>query len=145
MVVNKSKKVNKYRGHTTHGGGHRKKRRGAGSRGGRGNAGTGKRANTKVAGGKVISGRNGFTPRGRTIVHDNAINVSFFTKSKVNKLVDAGKATVDGDVFVIDLDQLGYTKLLGAGQSEVKLKLKVSDFSKLAETKINESGGSISN
>ena len=42
MVVYKRKKVTKYRGSVTHGGGSRKKRRGAGSIGGRGNAGTGK-------------------------------------------------------------------------------------------------------
>ena len=47
MVVQRKKKVGKYRSHTTHGGGHRKKRRGAGSRGGRGNAGSGKRAGHK--------------------------------------------------------------------------------------------------
>ena len=50
MVVNRRKKVVKYRGHSNHGGGMRKKRRGAGSRGGRGNAGTGKRAGHKKAG-----------------------------------------------------------------------------------------------
>ena len=44
MSVNKTKKVGKYRGSKTHGGGHMKKRRGAGNRGGRGMAGTGKRA-----------------------------------------------------------------------------------------------------
>ena len=62
-MANKRKKVNKYRGHTTHGGGHRKKRRGAGSRGGRGRAGSGKRAGHKKAGGVVISGSKGFLPR----------------------------------------------------------------------------------
>ena len=47
MVVNKRKKNTRMRGNTTHGWGSMKKRRGAGNRGGRGNAGTGKRADQK--------------------------------------------------------------------------------------------------
>ena len=55
MVTYKTKKVSKYRGSSNHGGGMRKKRRGAGSRGGRGNAGTGKRAGQKKAGLKNLA------------------------------------------------------------------------------------------
>src|SRR3989338_2045713 len=44
MPANKQKKVVRYRGSHTHGGGAKKKRRGAGNRGGRGMAGSGKRA-----------------------------------------------------------------------------------------------------
>ena len=47
MVINKSKKKLKYRGSKTHGCGSMKKRRGAGHRGGRGAAGSGKRGDTK--------------------------------------------------------------------------------------------------
>ena len=64
MVVRKAKKVGKYRAKTTHGGGHRKKRTGAGSRGGRGLAGSGKRAGHQVQKiwkrfGKNYLGKNG--------------------------------------------------------------------------------------
>jgi len=47
MTTHKRKKVVKYRGSHTHGGGAKKKRRGAGNRGGRGLAGSGKRAHHK--------------------------------------------------------------------------------------------------
>ena len=47
MTTHKIKKVRKYRGSKTHGGGHMKKRRGSGNRGGFGKAGTGKRADQK--------------------------------------------------------------------------------------------------
>ena len=47
MVVNKLKKKVKYRGSKTHGCGSMKKRRGAGHRGGRGAAGSGKRGDAK--------------------------------------------------------------------------------------------------
>ena len=62
MVVNKSKKKLKYRGSKTHGCGSMKKRRGAGHRGGRGAAGSGKRGDAKkpsIWGGRYF-GKHGF-------------------------------------------------------------------------------------
>ena len=47
MTATKRKKNTRMRAHTTHGWGSMKKRRGAGNRGGRGMAGTGKRAAQK--------------------------------------------------------------------------------------------------
>ena len=47
MVLNKRKKNSRMRGNTTHGYGSMKKNRGAGNRGGRGMAGSGKRADQK--------------------------------------------------------------------------------------------------
>lgn len=140
MVVRKTKKVNKYRGHTTHGGGHRKKRRGAGSRGGRGNAGSGKRAGHKRYG-KVL-GSTGFLPR-RTVKHLNTINVNNFTGKFLEKLVKSGKAEKKGDVFSINLVKLGYQKLLGTGKTTLKLKLVVSEASARAVEKIVAAGGEV--
>ena len=142
MVVNKRKKVTKYRGHVTHGGGHRKKRRGAGSRGGRGNAGTGKRAGHKVAGMKDRKlGNKGFSSKVNN--QDTPINVSFFTIAKVNKLIKAGKMSQDGDFYSIDLGKLGYNKLLGTGKTSLKLRITVQKFSPLAEDKVKSVGGEI--
>ena len=47
MAVNKRKKDSRARGQWTHGGGSKKKRRGAGNRGGRGHSGSGKRGDAK--------------------------------------------------------------------------------------------------
>ena len=141
MVVKKQKKVNRYRSHTTHGGGHRKKRRGAGSRGGRGNAGTGKRAGQKVAGMKPKLGSKGFTSHSRTKII--AINLSFFTQEKLAKLVEAGKLTKEGDSYVIELSKLGYNKLLGTGSISVKLIVIAEHFSGRAEEKVKNAGGLI--
>ena len=142
MVVNKRKKVTKYRGHVTHGGGHRKKRRGAGSRGGRGNAGTGKRAGHKVAGMKDRKlGHKGFSSKVNN--QDTPINISYFTIAKVNKLIKAGKMTLDGDFYSINLGKLGYTKLLGTGKTSLKLRITVQKFSPLAEDKVRSVGGEI--
>ncbi len=141
MVVNKSKKVNKYRGHTTHGGGHRKKRRGAGSRGGRGNAGRGKRAGHKKAGTSFKLGKHGFKSKnGRQV---KAINLGYFTEAKVNKLLAAGKISKEGNTCVVDLSKLGYDKLLGAGNVNLKLRVTVKFFTSSAEEKIKAAGGEI--
>ncbi|MDP3990013.1 MAG: uL15m family ribosomal protein [archaeon] len=140
MVTRKTKKVNKYRGSTTHGGGHRKKRRGAGSRGGRGNAGSGKRAGHKKYG-KVL-GRTGFLPR-RGVPEIKAITVGYFTLQKVNKLVVAGKAVKEGDAFSINLGKLGYGKLLGTGNTSLKLNLQVDSVTASAEEKIASAGGKV--
>jgi len=143
MVITKRKKVVKYRAHTTHGGGHRKKRRGAGSRGGRGRAGSGKRAGQKKAGGIfVITGKGGFRPR-RDVAPVVPVNVGHFTLQTVEKLVAKGKAVKDGDSYSIDLSLLGYTKLLGAGNPTVKLNLSVSQYSSRAEEKIKAAGGRV--
>ena len=108
MVVNRRKKVTKYRAHTTHGGGHRKKRRGAGSRGGRGRAGTGKRASQKKAGMPPQLGKKGFSSH-----HDTCHKVKKINVGDLAKLVSEDGA--------INLRKLGYNKLLGTGKINLKL------------------------
>ena len=142
MVVHKRKKVTKYRAHTTHGGGHRKKRRGAGSRGGRGNAGTGKRAGQKKAGMKDRKlGKKGFTSK--SITKGKATNVGHFTLERVNRLVEKGLVQKESNTFIVDLSKLGYQKLLGAGNTKLKLKIIVDNFVPKAEEKIKAAGGEI--
>ena len=145
MPVNKSKKFGKYRGHTTHGGGHRKKRRGAGSRGGRGNAGTGKRAGQKKAGMVPKLGvlTSGFTPRGREFKSKQSINLSDLSSVKLDRWVAEKKATKQDDTYVIDLTKLGYQKLLGTGNINLKLQVIVNKVSKLAVEKLEKAGGKV--
>ncbi len=142
MVVKKRKKVTKYRGKGsgTHGGGARKKRRGAGSRGGRGRAGSGKRAGHKKYG--IVLGRRGFTSKSTT-PNSKTLNVGNFTSSFVHKLVNAGKIIKEGQYYAIDLTKMGYTKLLGTGNTSFKLKIKVSSCSPQAAEKIKAAGGEI--
>ena len=144
MVTYKRKKVVKYRGGSTHGGGARKKRRGAGSRGGRGYAGSGKRAGHMKAkfekAGHVL-GRHGFTSKSRT--NGKAVNVSYFTPKHVQKLAAEGKAHKEGALYSIDLGALGYTKLLGTGNTTLKLKVTVAKCSSRAVEKIKAAGGEV--
>lgn len=140
MVVRKERKVGRYRGQSTHGGGHRKKRRGGGSRGGRGLAGTGKKSgHLKI---RHRLGRTGFTSKRRAPA-PKTINVGFFTKEVAALWVQEGKAMKEKDAYVIDLHQLGYGKLLGTGATLLKLKIIVDSYSAQAEQKITAAGGSI--
>ena len=140
MVTYKRKKVGKYRGGSSHGGGARKKRRGAGSRGGHGRAGSGKRAGHKKFG--IVLGRRGFTSH-HVSATVKAVNVSYFTPSRVNKLLQQGKAVKEGNAYSIDLSVLGYTKLLGTGKTSLKLKIKVKTCSPGAVEKIKAAGGDV--
>ena len=144
MTVNRRKKVTKYRAHTTHGGGHRKKRRGAGSRGGRGKAGSGKRAGHKKFTFVNTLGKKGFTSKsnsGKAKV--KALNVGYFTFERAEKLVQAGKIVKEGNAYIVDFAKLGYNKLLGTGETNLKLKINVSSYSSKAEEKIKSAGGEI--
>ena len=142
MVTTRRQKVRKCRSHTTHGGGHRKKRRGAGSRGGRGNAGTGKRAGQKKAGIQRKLGKHGFTTHS-TAIRGKSINVSHFTTKKLDRLVEAKKVTKKGDLYVVDLKSLGYVKLLGTGSLSLKVEVTVPQWSQTALAKVKNAGGSI--
>lgn len=138
MVTNKRKKVQKYRGHTTHGGGHRKKRRGFGSHGGKGNAGTGKRAGHHKQG--VVLGRSGFLPR-REKTHTKAINLGYFTLERLEKLVHIGKIKKEGNIYTVDLNKIGFTKLLSTGNLGGKVNFEHCQCSAKAEEKIKAVGG----
>ena len=140
MVVHRRKKVLKYRGHTTHGAGSRKKRRGAGSRGGRGRAGSGKRAGHKKYG--IVLGKEGFLPR-RQQEPLRAINIGYFTADRVQLLVHTGKATKEKDYVVLQLPDLGYDKLLGAGHIDLKLRIHVPYCSAQAAEKVKAAGGEV--
>lgn len=145
MSSNK-RKVKKYRGSKTHGGGSMKKRRGAGSRGGRGNSGRGKRADQKKpsiwklkGNEKPYLGKYGFTSIHPDLV---TINVSDLEK-QASSLLEQGAATQKKDVFVVDLSKVGIDKLLGAGQLSTKVSVRVSKASSSAVRKVEDAGGSV--
>lgn len=143
MTTNKRRKVVKYRGSKTHGGGSKKKRRGSGHRGGRGMAGTGKRADQKKPTilklyGSSYFGRHGFT-RPNTI-RVKAINVGMLN-DMLPRLVAEKKAAEEKGFFAVDLKNLGYDKLLGSGKVTRKIKVKAKSISRNAIEKIVSFGG----
>ena len=144
MTVNKRKKSNRMRASQTHGWGAKKKHRGAGNRGGRGMAGSGKRADQKKPSilkeyGNTYFGKLGFTRPQKMIHKDVTINL-YFLDQNAEKL---GKK--ESDFYVINLNELGYTKLLGTGTITRKYKVICNKVSKKAEEKIKKLNGEVIN
>jgi large subunit ribosomal protein L15 len=131
MVVRRSKKSKKFRGHTTHGYGSMKKHRGAGHRGGRGMAGSGKRGDQKKSRilkevGLSYFGKHGFTvPQAvkRTI---KAINIEQLPQQDT-----------------INLTEQGFNKLLAKGKPQRKYHITVKYCSQRAKEKIEKAGGKV--
>lgn len=139
MTATKRKKNTRMRAHTTHGWGSMKKNRGAGNRGGRGMAGTGKRAAQKKQSilkefGNSYFGKHGFkTPNSKLKSKEKTINLSTL---EVNPERFGAKK---GDFFVLDLSK--YDKVLAKGTVTKKLDITCKSFSAKAIEKIEAAGG----
>ena len=143
MTINKDKKKVKYRGSKTHGCGSMKKRRGAGNRGGRGAAGSGKRGDAKkptIWGGKYF-GKFGFHGRSPKVKTINLKEI----ETKIPIWLKKGLIKEDKGVFKIDLTELGYDKLLSVGTLTKKMSIKISNFSANAVEKVKQAGGEVIN
>ncbi|MFH1771047.1 MAG: uL15m family ribosomal protein [archaeon] len=127
-MMNKRKKDSRQRGSHTHGWGAKKKHRGAGSRGGRGNAGSGKRGDAKKP--SFWNDPSYYKSKGFVSLKKSlkSINISQLNKFENTKL---------------DLSKEGYNKLLGMGKSKTKYDIKVSYASESAIKKIREAGGTV--
>ena len=132
----------KFRGSRTHGRG-KKAGRGAGKRGGRGNAGLHKHKYiTTVKYHPDHFGRHGFKRHHSLISNPTTLNVGELMES-LDALVAAGKAGKKGDTVTINLQKLGIDKLLGTGKADKKVVVMVDEASEKAKTKIEEAGGKV--
>ncbi len=143
MLKKKRKKVVKCRGSHTHGCGSKKKRRGAGNRGGRGLAGTGKRGDQKKSYilrhvGNKYYGSHGFTPVRRR--EEVIINIGYIN-SHYDQLAKEGILEKEGDFYVLNLNKAGYDRLLGKGDLNIKLKVINGLVSRKAVDKIKAAKG----
>lgn len=144
MTVNKRKKNDRQRGHKTHGWGAKKKHRGKGHQGGAGMAGSGKRADSKkpsIWKDLEYFGKHGFvskTPK----VKINAVNASYL-EQHIHRLVSSNLAKKEGAVYSVELEKLGYNKLLGDGRISMKLKITTPYASRSAVEKVKEAGGEV--
>ena len=143
MAINKRSKNSRQRGSKTHGGGSMKKRRGAGHRGGRGAAGSGKRGDAKkpsIWRNTKYAGKYGFVSQTRTASAPVTIaHIETFTKT----LIAEGTLSVKGDVYTADLTKAGYTKLLGTGTVTKKWDLTIAIATPKAIEKIKKAGGNV--
>ncbi len=137
------KKVTKMRGSKTHGYGAKKKHRGAGSRAGRGMAGTGKRADQKktMINPSTYFGRRGFKHKVNRKDY-KIINLSNLQR-RLHALVEDKLIEEKNGIFVIDLGKLGYDKLLATGNVDAKLHIKVKEASKSAIKKVEDANGKV--
>lgn len=140
MTVNKRSKQSRMRASRTHGWGY-SKHKGSGRKGGVGMAGTGKRAQSKKPSiwKEVYFGKHGFKKKG-IFREVNPINLNELEK-KADALVAEKKIEKQGSLYIIDIQKLGYNKVLGCGKLTKKLKIVSPTFSKEAVEKIKAAGG----
>ena len=143
MTINKRKKNERQRGSKTHGWGAKKKHRGKGHQGGAGMAGTGKRADSKKPSiwKERYFGKHGFvskTPK----VKINPVNISFI-EQHIDKFVSENLIKKEDGLYFVELEKLGFNKLLGDGRVSMKFKIKTDYASKSAIEKVKEAGGEV--
>ncbi|MBU0471432.1 MAG: uL15 family ribosomal protein [Nanoarchaeota archaeon] len=124
----KRKKNNRQRGSHTHGWGAKKKHRGAGNRGGRGNAGSGKRGDAKKP--SFWKDMSYYKSKGFVSLRKPLVKINI---SDLKKFED----------IKIDLKERGFDKLLANGTPDKKYELIISHASKSAISKIEKAGGKI--
>jgi len=128
-------------GSRTRGRGH-KKGRGAGLRGGRGNAGCHKTKRIMYERVGRVWGAHGFKRPQTVVMANNAINLKVIEESAA-EWVDQGNASKKGKTVSIDLKKMGYDKLLGTGVPSQAYKITVSTASAKAVEKVEAAGGEI--
>ncbi len=143
MSPHKLRKTRKRRASRTHGYGRVGQHRGGGKRGGRGKAGFHKHGWTHVIKHEPnYFGKKGFTSPGSLGQKIRVINVG-----KLDELVESLAAEErlkkKGRKSFLDLDELGYDKLLGAGNVTQPILVKVTSHSERAAKKVQEAGGQI--
>jgi large subunit ribosomal protein L15 len=140
-MPHKKRKVRKKRGSRTHGYGQVGQHRGGGQRGGHGKVGFHKHKWTYTV--KYDPDRftkHGFIPHRRKEV--NAINIGKLDE-QISNLIDSKQAEKTKDGVKVNLNFLGYDKLLGKGEVTHPLIVQIDSWSKSAAEKIEESGGKI--
>jgi len=141
MVVRKKKKITKKRGQRSPGYGSQKKHRGGGSRGGRGLAGLHKHKRmTAIKYMPDHYGKRGFKRPDKVTEETKIINIKQLD-SQIEKLLEEGKIQKEKGFYLVNLNELGYDKLLGTGKVTHKMIVEAKSFSKSAIKKIEEAKG----
>jgi len=127
----------------TRGRGH-KKGRGAGLRGGRGNAGCHKTKRIMYERVGRVWGAHGFKRPQTVVMANSAINLNVIEEN-ASEWVNQGNATKKGKTISIDLKKMGYDKLLGTGVPSQAYNITISAASAKAVEKVEAAGGEIIN
>jgi len=119
-------KIDRLRGHRTHGKGNTKNHRGAGSNGGRGRAGSFKHKR-----GKFMAFTNSHT------------KIRMKAKAKLREISIYNLMMLVGNNKEINLKELGFDKIIGTGKVTKTLIIKNAQFTDIAKQKIEKAGGKI--
>ncbi len=140
MVVKRRKKS--ARQHKTHGWG-ANKHRNSGMRGGYGNAGTGKKSHNKKPSiwAEDYFGKHGFVPQ-NTKECICAINLRD-VEDKLPVWLEEKHAKQEAGTIILDLEEVGYNKLLSTGRLTKKIKITVAKATTGAAEKIKAAGGEL--
>jgi large subunit ribosomal protein L15 len=143
MQTKRSKRSRIRAAKPTSGHGHKKKNRGAGHRGGRGESGSGKRGDFKLMkltkGGKRYLGKHGFVSLKKNITTVNLSELQI----RLESLVKEGKVFLSKDIYEIDLEKLGFKKLLSKGNVFCKMNIKTEFATPKSIKKVEEKGGKV--
>ena len=140
-MPHRKRKVRKKRGSRTHGYGRVGQHRAGGQRGGHGHVGYHKHKWTyTIKHDPERFGKHGFTPPKKKPT--TAINVGDLDE-QIDSLLEKKQAKKAKEGFEVDLDQLGYDKLLGGGKVTHSLIVRVDSWSKSAAKKIEKAGGGL--
>lgn len=143
MTTRRHSKRSKIRGTRNCCWGSKKRHRGAGHRGGRGNAGSGKMGDCKspiYVRIKDYFGKHGFTSKSRSKVCP--VNVGYLNDN-LDSLIAEKMIEKKGDVYHINGSKLGFTKLLSKGQVRKKMEITVDCSTEKAVSKIEAAGGKV--
>ncbi|MDH4122919.1 MAG: 50S ribosomal protein L15 [Thermoplasmata archaeon] len=135
-------RTSKFRGSRMHGRG-KKAGRGAGLRGGRGNAGLHKHKYISVV--KYMPdhfGHHGFKRPQSVVACNRTMNLSEL-ELNIDSLMKEGFAEKKDGRIIIDLTKAGIDKLLGSGKISTPVEVIVDDASKKAKEKLAEAGGKL--
>jgi len=134
-------RTRKLRGSRTHGRG-KKHGRGAGGRGGTGNAGLHKhKFKWMIKYDPDHFGRHGFTRH--AMMHPTKVINLQELAHRVAEFEAQGHVKRAGSAIEIDLTAAGFDKLLGGGRVVSALKIKVAAASEQARAKVEEAGGQV--
>ncbi|AEB96047.1 uL15 family ribosomal protein [Metallosphaera cuprina] len=138
MVVRRSKRSRKMRGHRTMGWGTKGQHRDRGAEGGRHIGMHKEKWSWIVKYGKDWYGKHGF-------VNPTTKNIKSISIRKLSELIESGKIELQNkeSVIEVDLEKNGYNKLLGGGKIEKPIIVRVPYATNKAKEKIEKSGGQV--
>jgi len=143
LVVRREKKRKYLRGWRSHSWGRTGQHRRSGRKGGRGHVGYHKHKwSWTLKYEPKMYGKHGFTRPPEIVVKHKCINLDRLNEM-ISELVDKGFFEKIDNKILVNLPELGYTKLLGRGKITRPLLIKTLYASKIAIEKVEQTGGRV--